>query len=159
PLEDVARQDLRIAGTDGVDEVLVVRELRRRQARRLFVRGRGSGRSRPFLVPRAKRSHVRLPVAPALLDREPALRAEEQVADAGAALIGRVLAARAELENHAIGVLEHRRLHVGRFLRSGLLSEVAAHRADLDGMFLLAEPPPRDVELVRTLVAGIAVAI
>ena len=53
--EDVARQDLRIVRADRVDEVLVVRELDRRQAGRL---GRGiAGESEPgpfsFFTPTA----------------------------------------------------------------------------------------------------------
>src|SRR5436190_5655349 len=97
-LEDVAGQDLRIVGPDGVDEVLVVRELHRRQSLRFrLLRARLVGRARPLLVLRADFAHVRLPLPAALLDPEPALRAVEDVTDADAAFVVGVLAARAEL--------------------------------------------------------------
>ena len=50
------------------------------------------------------------------------------------------------------------RLRVRRLLR-GLGAEIAADRADLHRVFLLVQPPARDVELVRALVARVAVAV
>src|SRR5437867_6695529 len=55
--EDVAREDLRIARADRVDEVLIVRILRRRQPGRTLVRIRQVG-ARSFFV---LRPEVRLP--------------------------------------------------------------------------------------------------
>ena len=80
------------------------------------------------------------------------------IADPHAAFIVGEAAARPELENLAVGVLEEARLFVGRFLR-GFLAEIAADRSNLDGMLLLLESPARDVELVRTLIAAVAVAV
>src|SRR4051812_32259502 len=110
PFQDLAGEHLRIVGADRVDEVLVVRELDGREPLRL---GRllRRFRARALLVLGADRSHVGLPLAAALLDPQPALRAEEQVADAYAPFVRGVLAARAELEDRAVGILEERRLH------------------------------------------------
>src|SRR5258707_4349557 len=111
-LEHVAREQLRIARTNRINEVLVVRIFRRRQPGWLAVRVRRVSAG-PFLV---LRSEVGLPLAPALLDPEPAFRAVEEIADPHAAFIVGEPAARAELENLAVGVLEEARLFVWRFL-------------------------------------------
>src|SRR5713226_8679730 len=154
PFEHVARQDLRIARANGVDEVLIMRVLRRRQPRGLGVRI-GCVSAWALLVLRAE---VRLPLLPVFLDPQPALRAVEQVADLHAAFVVREAAARAELEERAVGVLEEAVLQIRRFLRR-LVAEVAAGRSDLERVLLLAQAPARDVELVRTLVAAVAVAV
>ena len=114
PLEDVAREDLRIARTDRVDEVLVVREFDAREDVRVAARllGRRVG-ARALLVLRAE---VRLPFAAVAVDPDPALRPVEQVADLLRAFVVRELAARGELESRAVGVFVERRLRVRRFL-------------------------------------------
>src|SRR5207247_1101761 len=99
-LEHVAREQLRIAGTDRIDEVLVVRVLGRREARRLAVRI-GSIRAWSHLV---LGSEVGLPFAPGFLDPQPPLRAVEEVADPYAPFVVREPAARPELEDLAVGV-------------------------------------------------------
>src|SRR5262249_44690798 len=140
---------------NGVNEVLVVRVLRCRQAGGLGLLARRQLRAGSLLV---LRSEVRLPRLAGFLDRQPALRAVEDVADSHAARVVREAAARPELQHQPVGVLVYRRLLVRRFLRR-LLAEVAADRSNLDGMLLLLQAPARDVELMRTLVAGVAVAV
>src|SRR4051812_41217869 len=73
PLQDLAGEHLRIVGADRVDEVLVVRELDRREPLRFRRLLRRLG-PRALLVLGADRSHVGLPLAAALLDPQPALR-------------------------------------------------------------------------------------
>src|SRR5206468_2639623 len=92
------------------------------------------------------------------VDPDPALGPVEEVADALGALVVGVAAAGAELEDLAVGVLEDRAVQVRRLLRR-LLAEVAAAGPDPHRVLVLAEPPPRDIELVRALVAGVAVAV
>ena len=103
---DVAGELLRIVGADGVDEVLIVRELRSSSGRPARRRASG-GVSAPgpfsFFAPTA---HVGLPPAAGFVDPEPALRAVEEIADPLAAFVVGVLAARGELEDRAVGVLE-----------------------------------------------------
>ena len=147
---------LRIVGADRVDEVLVVRRLDAREHARIAAAlfGRGVGARALLVLPAA----VRLPLAAVAVDPQPALGAVEQVADLLRALVVGVDAARGELEDRAVGVLEQRRVDVRRLLRR-LRSEVAARGADLHRVLVLLQAPARDVELVRALVAGVAVAV
>src|SRR5262249_36785849 len=70
PFVPVAVEQLRIAGADRVDEVLIVRVLGRRQTGRLAV-GIAQVLAGPFLV---LRPEVRLPLLAGLLDPQPAFR-------------------------------------------------------------------------------------
>src|SRR5207245_8821851 len=87
PLRELQREQLRIARTNRVHEVLVMRVLRARRHERvaptLLVAGRRVG-SRPFLVLVAE---VRLPLAAVAVDPEPSLRAVKEVADPLRALV------------------------------------------------------------------------
>src|SRR5437879_10152889 len=74
---DVAREQLRIARADRVDEVLIVRILDRRETRRLVAFTGMRIRSRTLLV---LRSEVGLPFLPCFFDPQPALRAVEELA-------------------------------------------------------------------------------
>src|SRR4026207_1436209 len=103
-------------------------------------------RSFPLLVLPAHRTLVRLPEPAVAVDPDPSLRTVEEIADALGALVVRMAAARRDLEDRSVSILDQRRVNVRRLLRRGL-AEVSADGADLDGMLLLVEPPSRDVEL------------
>src|SRR5204863_4160396 len=139
--EHVAGQQLRIVRANRVDEVLIVRILRRRQTGRPLVWIRRVGARTLF----ALRPEVRLPLLAGLLDPQPALRAVEEVADLHAAFVVGEATARAELEDEAVGVLEEARLQIRRFLRR-FVAEIAAARSNLERMLLLLQAPARDVE-------------
>src|SRR5712692_11833264 len=106
PLENVARDQLRIAGADRVDEILVMRVLGRRQTGRLGVRVRRV-RSRSLLV---LGTEIGLPSLYGFVDRQPPLGAVEQVADAHAGFVVRETAERAELEQKTISVNKETRM-------------------------------------------------
>src|SRR6266699_2494734 len=109
-LEHVAREHLWIAGANGIDEILVMRILCRRQAGGLAVEIRGVSAGTLLVL----RSEIGLPLPPALLDPEPTLRTVEEIADPHACLVIRELPARPELEDCPVGVLEQAGLRVGR---------------------------------------------
>src|SRR5690606_7257916 len=91
----------------------------------------------------------------------PTLRAVEEVADfdAEACLAAGIEPAHLELEDLAIGILEDRRLRVGRLLRADVAERIIpAGGLDFYGVPGFAEAPAGDVELVGSLVAEVAVA-
>src|SRR5206468_13027555 len=123
-------------------------------AARRFLLGHVGPRPLLLLAPQ-----VRLPLAAVAVDPDPALGPVEEVADLLGSLVVGVAAPGAELEDLAVGVLEDRAVDVGRLLRRLVLVEVAAPGADPHRVLVLLQTPAGDVELVRPLVAGVAVAV
>ena len=101
--EHVARQHLRIAGADRVDEVLVVRRTRSSSGRSARVESpAGASAPGPFSLFGPKYDCQVLPLSS--IQSHP-FDAVEQVADLHAAFVVREAAARAELDDRAVGVL------------------------------------------------------
>src|SRR5713101_246173 len=154
---DLAGQDLPVVGPDGVYPVLVVRVLD--AGEHVGVAAPGLLRDLAAGALLVLAAQVRLPGAAVAVDPDPALAAVEEVADLLRALVVGVDAAGGELQDLAVRIGEERRVDIRRLLRAAAGVEEAAGGADLHGVDLLAEAPARDVELVRALVAGVAVAV